>query len=280
MPLVSIGMPVYNEAAHIDSALSSIRKQSYPNLEIIVCDNASSDGTVEICRKHGEVDKRIRLVASTQNDGASANFRRAFELASGEYFMWASGHDLWSSELISDCVALLELHPDASLAHASCDWIGPSGERLSRESGWSDTRGMAPAGRFFTVLWGNMHPVLGVMRSSKLEACWPLPAIVGGDLVLLSRLSLRGDFLHVPGPRWSRRELRSEATYGEKIERYASTSFGITRSAIGRAFPLLALPWQLTASVARSPLGLADKAGIITALLPSLALRYLIGRRA
>ena len=278
-PLVSIGLPVYNEARHVDAALSALRAQDYPNLEIIVCDNASTDDTLAICRKHAADDPRIRIEAAASNLGVTGNFRRAFELAAGDYFMWASGHDLWSPGLVSECAGLLAAHPGACLAYASCDWIGPDGQRLDRESGWTDTRGMAPAARFFTVLWGNMHPVLGLMRSDQLRACGPLPAVVGGDLVLLADLSLRGDFLHAARSRWSRRELRTESSYSQKVQRYASASFGVTRSRLGRAFPLLALPWELVKRVARSPMGARDKVVMLAALAPSLVLRYVVGRR-
>jgi len=277
--LVSIGLPVYNEASHVDAALSALRAQDYANLEVIVCDNCSTDDTVAICRRHAAQDPRIRIEVAAMNMGVTDNFRRAFELAQGDYFMWASGHDLWSSGLLTECVGLLQDHPDACLAYASCDWVGPAGDPIGRASGWSDTRGMAPAARFFTVLWGNMHPVLGLMRSDRLRACGPLPAIVGGDLVLLADLSLRGTFLHAARSRWSRRELRAESSYGKRVERYTSASFGVTRSRLGRAFPLLALPWELVKRVARAPVGALEKAAMLATLVPSLALRYLVGRR-
>ena len=272
-------MPVYNEARHVDAALSALRAQDYPRLEIIVCDNASTDDTLAICRRHASEDARIRLEPASQNLGATENFRRAFELANGEYFMWASGHDLWSPDLVSECASLLNDHPDACLAYASCDWIDPNGEIFARESGWTDTRGLAPAGRFFTVLWGNMHPVLGLMRTDQLRACGPMPAIVGGDLVLLAALSLRGDFLHAVRSRWSRRESRAEVEYRQKVQRYASASFGVTRSRIGRAMPLAALPWELVKLVLHAKMGLIDKAIMLLALMPSMVLRYLVGRR-
>ena len=278
-PLVSIGLPVFNEARHVHAALTALRAQDYGRLEIIVCDNASTDETLMICRRHAADDPRIRIEVAHANIGVTGNFRRAFELAQGEYFMWASGHDLWSPGLLTECVQLLRDHPDACLAYASCDWIGPDGEALGRDSGWADTRGMAASARFFTVLWGNMHPVLGVMRSDRLRASGPMPAMVGGDLVLLADLSLRGSFLHAAGSRWWRRELRSEVHYSQKLERYSSSAFGVTGSRRARVLPLLDLPWELVKRVWRAPLGALDKSAMLAALLPSLALRYLVGRR-
>ncbi|GAB2670139.1 glycosyltransferase family 2 protein [Arenimonas aestuarii] len=278
-PLVSIGVPVFNEAAHIDEALASLRSQDYPNLEIIICDNASTDETLAICRRHAAEDARIRIDVAPANRGVTANFRRAADLASGEFFMWASGHDLWTPGLVSECVDLLIAHPSASLAHASTEWIGPDGLPYPRRSGWSDTRGMAPAARFFTVFWGSMNPVLGVMRLDRLRECGPLPATVGGDLLLLSALSLSGDFLHARNGSWSRRELRSESHYGAKLSRYTSHGFGVSRSWISRRLPLLGLPVALAGIIVRARLGWLDKVLVLASLPTLLLLRYVVGRR-
>ena len=78
--------------------------------------------------------------------------------------MWAAGHDLWSENLVSECVKQLETHRTAAIASGKTYWIDDMGERLERLSSYSDTRGMGSMERFFTVFWGNMHPVLGMIR--------------------------------------------------------------------------------------------------------------------
>jgi glycosyltransferase involved in cell wall biosynthesis len=278
-PLVSIGVPVYNEARFLDASLASLRRQDYPNLEIVVADNASSDGTLAICERHAAEDPRIRIERSAVNRGALANFHRALELAQGTYFMWAAGHDLWTPNLVSECVALLQTNDGACIAFGCSRWIGIEGELLPRTSGWSDTRGMAPIARFFTIFWGNMHPVLGLMRAAQLRACPPMPNITGGDLVLLSDLALRGDFVHATQATWSRREFRSETRYEDKLQRYASTSTGIARSRLQRMFPLLQLPIALMRVVVRSSLPRIDKLAVLIALVAAFPLRYRVGRR-
>jgi glycosyltransferase involved in cell wall biosynthesis len=278
-PLVSIGLPVYNEARFLDAALASLRRQTFANLEIIVCDNASTDATPAVCERHAAQDSRIRLERSATNIGVIANFRRALDSARGEYFMWAGGHDLWNADYVAACLAQLQAHPDACLAYGATRWIGSDDEPLARESGGSDTRGLAPAARFFTVFWGNMHPVMGLIRLRHLRACRPLPALVGGDLVLLSELVLRGDFLHTDQAVWSRRELRAETHHADKVRRYRSAESGIAASRLARAFPLLELPLALIGVVLRSSLPALDKAAVLAALVPSFAVRYLVGRR-
>ena len=106
-PLVSIGLPVYNEERFVDAALAALRRQDHANLEILVCDNASTDGTLAICERHAAADPRIRIDRAAANRGATANFHRALELARGDYFMWAGGHDLVSDNLVSSCLGLL-----------------------------------------------------------------------------------------------------------------------------------------------------------------------------
>lgn len=280
LPLVSIGMPVYNEQAYIDAALASLRAQSYGNLEIIVCDNASTDDTLAICRRHAAVDARIRIDVAPQNRGVTANFRRAEHLAEGEYFMWACGHDLWSAGLVEECVALLESNPDALLAYASSDWIGPDGHRLQRPCGWYDTQGLGPTSRFFTVLWGNMHPVLGLLRTQSLRTHGPIPPIVGGDLVFLTRMALHGHFLHARSARWSRREFREELTYSEKLRRYSSSSFGMAVPWLARHFPMLVLPIALLRNLVSAKMPVIEKLAALAALPANMLLRLIIGRQS
>ena len=147
-PLVSIGVFLHNEDRFLRESLASLQAQDYPNLEIVVSDNCSTDHTDEICRQMGQGDPRINYERQEQNIGVAANSIRVLERANGKYFMWASGHDLWSPNLVSACVVSLQEHPDAALAYASSSWIDSDGQPLDKESGWYDTRGMDPsAGR-------------------------------------------------------------------------------------------------------------------------------------
>jgi len=279
-PLVTIGLPVYNEARFIDAALASVRRQDYPNLEIVVSDNASTDATLAICERHAGEDARIRIERAAANRGATANFQHTLDVAGGTYFMWAGGHDLWSANFVSACVARLQANPDASLAFGNCQWIGADERPYPRASGWTDTRGLAPVARLITIFWGNMHPVVGLIRTDALRACAPLHNMAGGDLVLLSELALRGDFVHATQATWSRREFRAEAHHDDKLRRYASADMGITRSTLWRMFPLLQLPFALMRVVMRSDLPMLDKLALMAVLLPSFPLRYLVGRRS
>ncbi len=279
-PRISIGLPVYNEERFIDASLRSLREQDYPNVDILICDNASTDSTLSICERHAAEDSRIRIDRAPSNRGAVANFRRAFDLARGKYFMWASGHDLWSPNLLSECASQLNQNEGACIAFACSRWIDADGAQMMRASGWTDTRGMLPAARGFTILWGNMHPILGLIRTESLRSCQPMQNLVGGDLVLLMELALRGDLVHAPKASWSRREFRTETRYEDKLQRYISIETNIVRSPMQRMFPLLQLPSALIRVVWRSGLPLSDRMMMLLALAASLPLRYQTGRGA
>ena len=279
-PLVSLGVFLRNEHQFIRESLASLQAQDYSNLEIVISDNCSTDGTDEICRQMCDSDPRVSFERQEQNIGAAANSIYVLERASGKYFMWASGHDLWSPDLISTAVAALEERPDAALAYASSSWIDADGQPLDKESGWYDTRGMNPMVRLFMAFWGNLHPVLGLIRTEYLKDIPKLHACSGSDQIILAELALRGDFLHVADASWTRRETRGKEVHKDKIKRYTSAEFGLTDSWLDRRVPLWRLPLELVRAVFRSQLSAVDKLAVFIALLPSFIVRYLAGRKS
>src|SRR5713101_1415350 len=116
-------MPLRNAERHLTEAFDSLLAQEYQNLELIVSDNASTDATESICRAYAAHDKRIRYHRAGTNLGAVRNFNRVFELAQGEYFMWAAHDDLRAPGFVSCGVAALESHPDAVLCCTDVGFI-------------------------------------------------------------------------------------------------------------------------------------------------------------
>ena len=75
LPLVSIGMPVYNGVDVLGCAIESVLSQSFRNFELIISDNASTDGSEALCRGFAANDSRIRYIRQSANLGAIGNFR-------------------------------------------------------------------------------------------------------------------------------------------------------------------------------------------------------------
>ena len=97
IPSVSIGMPVYNGETYIREALDSLLQQTFTDFELIISDNASTDGTGVICKEYAFGDSRIRYIRQATNLGAVGNFEFVLNEARGEYFMWAAHDDLQGS---------------------------------------------------------------------------------------------------------------------------------------------------------------------------------------
>ena len=279
-PLVSLGVFLRNEGQFVRQSLQSLQAQDYENLEIIISDNCSTDDTDAICREIGGSDDRIKYERQETNIGAASNSVQVLDRADGKYFMWASGHDLWAPDLVSKCVAALEDHPGSALAHASSAWIGADGAALDKESGWYDTRGMDAIGRFFMAFWGNLHPVLGLIRTEFLRDLPKIHACAGSDQIVLIELALRGDFIHVADSSWSRRAPRGTEMHKEKIKRYTSEEFGLAGSWLDRRLPLMRIPLEMVRAIYRSRLSILEKLTMWIALLPAFVLRYLAGRKS
>src|SRR5258705_8737919 len=94
-PLVSIGFGTYKGVDYIERALKSLLNQSYNNIELIIGDNGSFDGSGDICRAYANSDERIKYYRHEKNIGAATNFNYLLSVAHGKYFMWAADDDVW-----------------------------------------------------------------------------------------------------------------------------------------------------------------------------------------
>src|SRR5687767_6137887 len=103
-PALSIGLPVYNGERYLREAIGSILSQDFTDFELIISDNASTDGTAAICAFYAARDARIRYHRSETNLGAAPNHRRVFELARAPFFKWAAHDDSGSPQLLERCV--------------------------------------------------------------------------------------------------------------------------------------------------------------------------------
>src|SRR3546814_9942917 len=116
VPRVSIGLPVHNGGLLLPRALDSILGQSFPDFELILSDNASTDATAAICRDYAGREGRIRYFRQDRNLGAAGNFNFTFAQATGAYFKWAAHDDVLAPGFLTACVDLLSEDAGAVLA--------------------------------------------------------------------------------------------------------------------------------------------------------------------
>jgi len=107
-PLVSVLIPVYNCEKFIAEALNCTINQTYRNIEIIICDNASTDGTWDILEDYARKDSRIKLFRNEENIGIVLNFGKCIEKATGEYGKFLMSDDLSSETFIEHALPLFD----------------------------------------------------------------------------------------------------------------------------------------------------------------------------
>jgi glycosyltransferase involved in cell wall biosynthesis len=212
-PYLSIGLPVYNGERFLEEALASLLAQTFADFELIICDNASTDGTAEICRNYVARDRRLRYFRNVTNIGFARNFNRVFALRKGDYFKWASADDLCEAELLAHCLEVLETDSSAVLAYPKTRFIDATGKILEiTDPGW-DLQSLRTHERLRYVIpaahWVN--PFYGLIRGNALSKTQLMPNYPGGDYHLLAELSLQGKFVEIPQYLFHRR-IHAEAS--------------------------------------------------------------------
>jgi hypothetical protein len=200
--LVSIGLPVRNGERHLSEAVRSVLDQQYDRLELVISDNASDDGTEEICRQFARSDPRVRYHRQPQNIGLVPNFNAVLHLARGAYLKWLGDDDWLTPAFVSRCVEALD--DDAALilvttqqAHVGTDEVVKSANYDGRRM-----RSERPVERFTEALrlmnesYLLFDPLYGMMRRDKI-ACLPRPVMLFEDQVFTARLALAGPFGHI-----------------------------------------------------------------------------------
>ncbi len=229
-PLVSIGLAVYNGENFLYQALGSLVTQDYPNMEILISDNASTDKTQSICEGYCARDNRVKYHRNSSNIGAPANFNLVFGLASGEYFMWASHDDYRDPGYISACVDGFKLSDKLVLVGTECNCIDAKGKLMFVDKSLS-TVGQDPMQRFIRYKH-ILHEYkshrggifYGLYKRCALATVMPMKKMMTADQNMMLKLCLLGEFDIIPARMLTRRMSGASGTGFKAMAR----SYGIT----------------------------------------------------
>ena len=221
-PLVSVGLPVFNGEKYLSLTLNSILAQNYKNFELIISDNASTDGTQEICQEYCATDSRIIYHRNEKNYGAAPNHNIVFNLAKGKYFKWSGYDDLIAQNFVSKCVEILESYKEVVLCMPNSLLIDEIGMLIGEFDYQFSPHIIEPHRRFKDLLFhlktGNL--VYGLTRSEIIRQTALHGSYPSSDLVFLAELGLYGQFYIVPEPLFFRRNHPEQSTKGiHAIER-------------------------------------------------------------
>ena len=144
----SVAMATYNGAGFLEAQLASIAAQTRKPAELVVCDDGSDDGTVEIVERFGrEAPFEVRLIRNEQQLGFGENFMKAARHCRGDVIAWCDQDDVWMPEKLARCLQEFEQDPDVLLlVHSTQIGVGTSGGKplvagpLSKYRSWRRER--------------------------------------------------------------------------------------------------------------------------------------------
>lgn len=129
LPLVSIVTPSFNQAPFLEETILSVLGQDYPNLEYLIVDGGSTDGSLEIIRRYAD---RLGWWVSEPDGGQTEAINKGFAHARGEIFAWLNSDDTYLPQAVSEAVQYLQNHPSVGLVYGDANFIDERGRVLGK----------------------------------------------------------------------------------------------------------------------------------------------------
>ncbi len=281
IPLVSLGLPVFNGEEFLSRALEGILAQTCSDFELVISDNASTDATPDIVRDYAARDSRIRCFRQEKNIGVGNNWTFVARQARGSLFKWASANDEYTHDLVEKCVAVMLRDPAVVLCYGRTQFIDEASRTLGIYHGDFDALAPDPLERYARarskVILGTPLQS-GVVRREALRRCGYLSNYWCGDQVLIASLALHGKIVLLPEVlffrRWTKEVASPLKTPLEREKMYRPNAV--------RPSTFVRLRWHAgqLAAILRAPLGLHEKSCGVGSVFGYIAKRALAKLRA
>lgn len=130
-PKISVIMSVYNDERFLDKSISSILGQTFPDFELIIINDGSTDNSLEIIKKYQRIDKRIILIENKRNIGLTKSLNKGIRMAKGKYIARMDSDDIAIKERLQIQYGYLEKNKDTFLIGGGAVNVNKKGERLT-----------------------------------------------------------------------------------------------------------------------------------------------------
>ena len=260
-PRLTVGLPVYNGDKYIAESLDALLGQSYTDFELIISDNASTDGTADICRLYEKQDSRVRYFRQPQNIGLAPNVNFIIGQARGELYKEASHDDLYARDLLESCVEALDEYPQVVLAHSWTAKVDGSGKVTEAYEYPLTTATPRAPDRFRSMLFGSGgDDDYGVMRMDVRRRTALMGSHHHSDRTITAEIVLHGPFYQVPDWLYFRREHAGQNGHAPVRRRCVNMD---PRRADRLRHPAVRLygeyVWGYIRAIKRAPLSPADR---------------------
>lgn len=189
-PLVSVGLPTYSRVSKLRRAVDSVLAQDYPNVELIISDDASRDETEAYCLELARREERVRYVRQPANVGLSANYAEVLNFSRGKFFMWLSDDDWLDPHYISECLRFLLAHPDYSSVCGRAKYFQEGRSFHEHEVDLLGETGPTRVLSFYRNV-GRNNSLYGLMRRETLND-FSMRNALGGDWFVTAAVAQAG----------------------------------------------------------------------------------------
>lgn len=263
MPRVSIAIPTYNCEKFIGQSIDSLLSQTFGDFELVISDNASTDGTEEICRRYAAADRRVRYVRRTDNIGGPGNFRYVFGLCTAEYHKWSTADDYWHPSFLQEAVAVLDRAPDVVLCYPRTQLISAEGEKIEDYGDNLELSDDSPRLRMRELYRriGLCNAHLGLIRRNAMLKTRLIASHLASDVDFLGEMALLGKFRLLPDVRFYRRFHAASSSWARDDKQYQTAYYAPSAKGISGVDTWRRFGYQFN-MIGRSPLSISDKVAL------------------
>lgn len=261
----TVGVPVYNGERYLEQALDSVRAQDEPDLEILVSDNGSTDGTQEICRQAAADDPRVVYVRHEVNRGGAWNFNHLVARASAPYFTWAAADDVREPAFVRRCLeTFADTDPTTVLVYPRTRIIDARGqvteELNDRDLACNEPTPHQRIGHFLRAQ--AAHIFYGLHRTDVLRSTRGIRPTVGNDMVVLAEMACRGPFALVGEHLFLQRRHAEQFS----AQGHGQVAWHAPSASVRFSFPHTRVSVELVRGVLSSPISPAEKAACVATI--------------
>lgn len=228
-PLISIITPTYNHERYIAECVQSVLDQTWPNWEMVIVNDGSTDKTSSIIRHFADRDPRIRLF-DRENSGVfrlAETYNFALEQCNGEYIAILEGDDFWVREKLEIQADVMQKEPESVLCWGRATSVIGNDPSVYETHPKCESRNFRyysnkPLGCFFNIVFDDFPPPLtflirkeALIKAGMFRQVYPFPAV---DLPTLLALSLTGPFHYIPQVLGSWRQHADQTTKNNPVQ--------------------------------------------------------------